>query len=189
MKNDNISRQAAIDEANAWLLDCLKVQKQNRSCGLIRRLEDLPSAQPDMAKNLYLYKCYITDKDGLQHEVYTYRRYKESDRMGDLISRQAAIDAIGEKPFAGTGDEYDYEQGLQNQWERDVVAIKILPPAQPEQAQWVQMLINRNMYKCSNCNNAWNKRLVFENDGYSKNIFMKYCPCCGRKMQTEVDYE
>lgn len=52
--------------------------------------------------------------------------------MDDLISRQAAIEAIGEKPFAGTADEYDYEQGLQNQWERDVVAIKILPPAQPE---------------------------------------------------------
>ena len=43
---DLISRQAAIDEANAWLLDCLKVNKQDRSCGLIRRLEDLPSAQP-----------------------------------------------------------------------------------------------------------------------------------------------
>ena len=42
--SDLISRQAAIDEANAWLLDCFKVQKQDRSCGLIRRLEDLPSA-------------------------------------------------------------------------------------------------------------------------------------------------
>lgn len=56
--------------------------------------------------------------------------------MSDLIDRQAAIDALGEKPFAGTGDEYDYEQGLQNQWERDVVAIKILPSAQPE-TQWI----------------------------------------------------
>lgn len=61
--------------------------------------------------------------------------------------------------------------------------------AEPESAQWVQMLINRRMYKCSNCQVAWNKRLVFDNEGYSKNIFMKYCPCCGRKMQTEVDYE
>lgn len=47
---DTISRQAAIDEANAWLLDCLKVNKQDRSCGLIRRLEDLPSAQPKRGK-------------------------------------------------------------------------------------------------------------------------------------------
>lgn len=45
--SDLISRQAAIDEANAWLLECLGVHKQDRSCGLIRRLEDLPAAQPD----------------------------------------------------------------------------------------------------------------------------------------------
>ncbi len=44
---DLIERQAAIDEANAWLFECLGVHKQNRSCGLIRRLEDLPSAQPE----------------------------------------------------------------------------------------------------------------------------------------------
>lgn len=44
---DTISRQAAIDAANDWLLDCFKVKKQDRSCGLIRRLEDLPPAQPD----------------------------------------------------------------------------------------------------------------------------------------------
>jgi hypothetical protein len=104
MMDDLISRQAAIDEANAWLLDCFKVQKQNRSCGLIRRLEDLPSAEP-------------------------------------------------------------------------------------ESAQWVQMLINPRLYKCSNCQIAWNKRLVFENEGYSNNILMRYCPRCGRKMKTEVDYE
>ena len=48
-KDDTISRHAAVDEANAWLLDCFKVQKQNRSCGLIRRLEDLPAAQPERA--------------------------------------------------------------------------------------------------------------------------------------------
>lgn len=48
--NDLISRQAAINEANAWLLDCLKVNKQDRSCGLIRRLEDLPSAEPKRGK-------------------------------------------------------------------------------------------------------------------------------------------
>ncbi len=47
MENDLISRQMAIDAANDWLLDCFNIQKQNRSCGLIRRLEDLPSAQPD----------------------------------------------------------------------------------------------------------------------------------------------
>ena len=47
---DLIDRQQAIDEANAWLLDCLKVNKQDRSCGLIRRLEDLPSVQPEIVR-------------------------------------------------------------------------------------------------------------------------------------------
>ena len=46
-KDDVIYRQAAIEAANDWLLDCLNVKKQDRSCGLIRRLEDLPPAQPD----------------------------------------------------------------------------------------------------------------------------------------------
>jgi len=47
---DPIERQQAIDEANAWLLECIGVTKQNRSCGLIRRLEDLPSAQPEIIR-------------------------------------------------------------------------------------------------------------------------------------------
>ena len=46
-EGDCISRAEAIDAANEWLLDCFNVQKQDRSCGLIRRLEDLPSAQPE----------------------------------------------------------------------------------------------------------------------------------------------
>lgn len=50
--------------------------------------------------------------------------------MGDLIDRQAAIDALGEKPLAWT--EGEYELGLQNQWECDVDAIRALPPVQPK---------------------------------------------------------
>lgn len=45
--------------------------------------------------------------------------------MDDLISRQAAVDALGEKPLAWT--ESEYEQGLQNQWEQDVDALLALP--------------------------------------------------------------
>ena len=54
--------------------------------------------------------------------------------MDDLISRKAAINAIGEKPLAW--EKGEYEQGLQNQWERDVDAIKTLQPAEPEQ-RWI----------------------------------------------------
>ena len=50
--------------------------------------------------------------------------------MDDLISRQAAIDALGEKPLAWT--EGEYELGLQNQWQSDVDALNGLPSAQPD---------------------------------------------------------
>ena len=50
--------------------------------------------------------------------------------MHDLISRQAAIDALGEKPLAWT--EGEQELGLQNQWQSDVDALNDLPSAQPE---------------------------------------------------------
>lgn len=50
--------------------------------------------------------------------------------MDDLISRRAAIDALGDKPLAWT--EGEYELGLQTQWKSDVDALKGLPPVQPE---------------------------------------------------------
>lgn len=48
----------------------------------------------------------------------------------DLISRQAALEAIGEKPFIRieSQEDIDYEQGLQNQWQRNVDTIKLLQP-------------------------------------------------------------
>ena len=52
----------------------------------------------------------------------------------DLISRQAAIDALGEKPLAWTDSEY--ELALQQQWEADIDAIKAVPSAQSKQ-RWI----------------------------------------------------
>ena len=48
----------------------------------------------------------------------------------DLISRQAAVNALGEEPPVW----YDGEDEIaeRNQWRRDVAAIKALPPAQPD---------------------------------------------------------
>ena len=49
----------------------------------------------------------------------------------DTVSRQAAIDALGEEPEVWTGKD-EYAQGLNNQWHYDVNALKALPSAQPE---------------------------------------------------------
>ena len=59
---DCVERQAAIDAANDLLLACLKIQKQDRSCGLIRRLEDLPSAQSEWDNHTVA--CLLADLFG-----------------------------------------------------------------------------------------------------------------------------
>ena len=55
--------------------------------------------------------------------------------MNDLISRQAAIDALGERPMVWTDDD-QYMLGERSQYDRDRLAIGTLPPAQPEQ-RWI----------------------------------------------------
>lgn len=50
--------------------------------------------------------------------------------MSDLISRQAAIEALGEEPEVWT--DSDAEIAERNQWRMDVAAIEALPSAQPE---------------------------------------------------------
>ena len=48
----------------------------------------------------------------------------------DLISRQAVIDALGERPMVWVGS--DYELGARNQYDADVLALETVPSAQPE---------------------------------------------------------
>ena len=55
--------------------------------------------------------------------------------MDDIISRQAAIDALGDEPEVWTGKD-EYAMGLNNQWHYDRNAIKAVPSAQPE-PQWI----------------------------------------------------
>ena len=50
--------------------------------------------------------------------------------MSDLIERQAAINALGERPMVWTGN--DYELGARNQYDADVLALETVPSAQPE---------------------------------------------------------
>ena len=90
----------------------------------------------------------------------------------DLISRHAAIDALGEKQLAWIAGEY--EAGLQNKWESDVEALKELPSVQPERKRG-QWLDGYKRQTCSLCKGkgvrSWN-----------------YCPYCGADMR-EVDDE
>jgi len=51
----------------------------------------------------------------------------------DLIDRQAAIDALGERPSVYIGSAYEIAQ--RNQYDMDKLAIETVPPAQPENCE------------------------------------------------------
>jgi len=62
--NDLIYRQDAIDTV-------MKHGKRIPTYVIMCKdaLKKLPSAEPEIEEKLYQYKCYITDNEGLQHEV------------------------------------------------------------------------------------------------------------------------
>lgn len=55
--------------------------------------------------------------------------------MTDLISRAAAIDALGERPMVWIDDD-QYALGERNQYDLDKLAIETVPSEQPEQ-RWI----------------------------------------------------
>ena len=68
MSDDLISRQAAIDAIYERIRQ-IGYENNPLILSIRQAIRDLPSAQSEIAENLYPYKCYITDNDGLQHEV------------------------------------------------------------------------------------------------------------------------
>lgn len=56
---------------------------------------------------------------------------QQTDFANQLITKQAAIDALGEKPLVWD-DLSDFDLGKAAQWSDDVDAIKALLSAQPE---------------------------------------------------------
>lgn len=56
---------------------------------------------------------------------------QQTDFANQLITKQTAIDALGEKPLVWD-DLSDFDLGKAAQWSDDVDAIKALPSAQPE---------------------------------------------------------
>lgn len=51
--------------------------------------------------------------------------------MDDLISRQAAIDVLGERPVVWDEWADEYSLGQRNQYDADKLAIETVPSAQP----------------------------------------------------------
>ncbi len=100
--------------------------------------------------------------------------------MDDLISRQAAIDALGERPRVW--DAYvhtsEYELGQRNQYDSDRAAIEAVLPAdvvEVRHGKW------DNDGKCSSCSSYNN--IIINNVVYP--LKTNYCPHCGAKMEVE----
>ena len=74
--------------------------------------------------------------------------------MSDLISRQAAIDALGERPAVWAGS--DYEIAERNQWDSDKLAIETVPSADVREnvrGEWIPTEGHMvPIYRCNKCN-------------------------------------
>lgn len=73
------------------------------------------------------------------------------ESVGDVIDRQAAIDALGVEPLAFS----EYEEGLHTMWTDAKESIEALPSAQPERLtddDFETIRIHLNAYKEKLCN-------------------------------------
>ena len=87
--------------------------------------------------------------------------------MSDLISRQAAIDALGERPMVWV--ESDYELGARNQYDADVLALETVPSAQPD------------IIQCRNCKFASGDSRICMKFGHSPIGELDFCAWAERR--------
>lgn len=103
--------------------------------------------------------------------------------MDDLISRQEALNALGEEPLVWNGW---WELYKNKQWRKDVEAIKSVPSAQVERKKGVWIYgkdeYGIDGYRCDKCG-------FFVPRGLNVHKFINYiedynyCPSCGADMK------
>ena len=109
----------------------------------------------------------------------------------DLIDREAALDAMGERPLVWTGG--DYELGCRNQYDADRLAIETVPSAQPENADCIYCHEDSDGYVKpieKNCHafisfgmDGW--ELSLKANGWHGSAKIRYCPMCGRRLKND----
>lgn len=104
----------------------------------------------------------------------------------DTISRQAALDALGERPVVWS-DNDDYTLGERNQYDMDRLAIETVPSAQPERkkGKWIERNPRNSpdcrLIECSECGNAY---IVGYNINYDDWIDGRnFCMKCGADLR------
>ena len=95
--------------------------------------------------------------------------------MSDLINRQNAIDALGEKPVGDT----DWDLGCRNQWEWDTEILRTLPSAEPKTAKVEKQ---KKVYESSNHMFAYETWGECGNCGEPVKQGANYCSWCGMKL-------
>ena len=113
--------------------------------------------------------------------------------MDDLISRQAAIDALKRKQDDGKGDlsrfyntiiQHDIEAIMQlppiqpkplQPWEVLAAQAVLSQPAKPKRGKWID---NGEAFICSECRSGYKEQPTL----MGKPMF-EFCPMCGAKME------
>lgn len=109
--------------------------------------------------------------------------------MDDIIYRQAAIDALGERPMVWT-DDNEYALGERSQYDIDRLAIETVPSVQPENCDCIYCHEDSDGYVKpieKNCHafirfgmNGW--ELSLKANGWHGSAKIRYCPMCGRDL-------
>ena len=106
--------------------------------------------------------------------------------MSDLISRRAAIEALGKRPRVYTGSKY--EIGQRNQYDMDKLAIETVLSAEPERkkGKWIPENTRDKswIFCCSECGRMAYYPQNHHNDG-TKKCGYALCPNCGADMREE----
>ena len=91
--------------------------------------------------------------------------------MNDLISRQAAIDAMAE--LQGRASSKGELKGISKAWKR----IKELPPIQPKRGRWI--LDRSGAYCCSECMEPCAGYVMMKPRD-------KFCKMCGSRNEVTI---
>lgn len=215
--SDLISRQAAIDaiRASTSKYTGFMEMEMYTDDDAVEAIEGLPSAQKAKGELADVNHYFL---EGVQLAVDVVEGMPEPkdaengsmpcpdarnshDRTtDDCISRQAAIDALGERPMLWV--ESDYELGARNQYDADVLALETVPSAQPsssrghekdaqperKRGKWIygEDEYGIDGYHCDKCGFfvLWDYAHKFIN--YIEDY--NFCPGCGADMR-EVDDE
>lgn len=109
---------------------------------------------------------------------------RERKMNDDLISRQAAIESLGEEPEVWTGKD-EYEMGLNNQWHYDRNAIMTVPAQERKKGKWTERKVIEDgkaieewqSARCSVCGKIHTTPYLYYFDDFA------YCPSCGAEME------